>query len=216
MHLTPKGCVADRFKILEFYWLSPLPVSPFADKKIKSDIEVSHTPVILLTAKNSDESKISGGEVGADSYITKPFSLKLLQLTIQNLQLPSLSAFPRPKNDNGLGIHWSTHLYGQSDEATSYFVSELARMNVKWVKLLVDGLDNRDYDRTIDELVSRDIMPIIRIYQQCNTPYNADDLDSMVRRYVEKGVYYFETYNEPNQPGESGGWCEDASNNACE
>ena len=54
-------------------------------KKIKSDIEVSHTPVILLTAKNSDESKISGGEVGADSYITKPFSLKLLQLTIQNI-----------------------------------------------------------------------------------------------------------------------------------
>ncbi|MEW5958830.1 MAG: hypothetical protein AB1801_13945, partial [Chloroflexota bacterium] len=118
-----------------------------------------------------------------------------------------LSAYPRPPADNGLGVHWSTHLYAQSDEATGYFVSELTRLNIKWVKLLVDGLNNRDYDRTIDELVSRDIMPIIRIYQRCNTPYDPDDLAAMVRHYVDKGVYYFETYNEPNQPGEAGGWC---------
>lgn len=52
---------------------------------IKSNIEISHTPIILLTAKSSDESKISGGEVGADAYITKPFSLKLLQLTVKNI-----------------------------------------------------------------------------------------------------------------------------------
>jgi hypothetical protein len=81
-------------------------------------------------------------------------------------------------------------------------------MNIKWVKLLVDGLNNRDYDKTIDELVKRDIMPVIRIYQQCNTPYDAEDLTALVRHYVGKGVYYYDLYNEPNQPGESGGWCE--------
>jgi hypothetical protein len=105
-------------------------------------------------------------------------------------------------------VHWSTHLYAQSDEATSYFVSELTRMNIKWVKLLVDGASNRDYDQTIDELVNRDIMPIIRIYQQCNTPYDPEELEEMVRHYVSKGVYYYDLYNEPNQTGESGGWCE--------
>ena len=135
------------------------------------------------------------------------------QFTINHSQFPvsplPLSAYPRPKNDNGLGLHWSTHLYAQSDEATSYFVSELTRMNIKWVKLLVDGLNNRDYDATIDDLVSRDIMPIIRIYQQCNDPYNPDDLAALVRHYVDKGVFYFETYNEPNLPGEPGGWCDD-------
>lgn len=119
-----------------------------------------------------------------------------------------LSFFPRPKDDNGLGIHWSTHLYAQSDEATSYFVSELTRMNIKWVKLLVDGLNNRDYDKTVDELVRRDIMPVIRIYQQCNTAYDTEDLTALVSHYVAKGVYYYDLYNEPNQPGESGGWCE--------
>jgi len=81
-------------------------------------------------------------------------------------------------------------------------------MNIKWVKLLVDGLTNRDYDHTIDELVSRDIMPIIRIYQRCNTPYDTDELAAMIRHYVAKGVYYYDLYNEPNQAGEKGGWCQ--------
>jgi hypothetical protein len=80
-------------------------------------------------------------------------------------------------------------------------------MNIKWVKLLVDGLTNRDYDKTIDELVSRDIMPIIRIYQQCNEPYDLEELADLVEHYVAKGVYYYDLYNEPNQPGEAGGWC---------
>jgi hypothetical protein len=119
-----------------------------------------------------------------------------------------IDAYPRPPNDNGLGVHWSTHLYAQSDEATSYFVSELVRMNIKWVKLLSDGTSNRDYDHTIDELVTRDIMPVLRVYQQCNTPYDPEELDAMVRHYVDKGVYYYDLYNEPNQPGEPGGWCQ--------
>ncbi len=118
-----------------------------------------------------------------------------------------LSAWPRPKNDNGLGVHWSTHLYAQSPQATAYFVAELQAMNIKWVKILVDKLNNRDYDATIDALVAHDIMPVIRIYQQCNKAYNRQDLDNMVRHYVAKGAYYFETYNEPNQPGKTGGWC---------
>jgi hypothetical protein len=105
-------------------------------------------------------------------------------------------------------VHWSTHLYAQSDEATSYFVSELARLNIKWVKLLNDGLTGREYDHTIDELTARGIMPVLRIYQQCNTPYDPHQLDALVRHYTAKGVVYFETYNEPNQSGEPGGWCE--------
>ena len=42
--------------------------------KIKSNINISHVPVILLTAKTDTESKIKGLEAGADAYIEKPFS----------------------------------------------------------------------------------------------------------------------------------------------
>ena len=119
-----------------------------------------------------------------------------------------LSDFPRPPDDNGLGVHWSTYLYGQSDEATDFFVSELTGMNIKWVKLLNDGTTGRHHDDTIDQLVAHGIMPILRIYQECNIPYDAKALDDLVRYYVARGVYYYELYNEPDQVGRNSGWCQ--------
>ena len=54
-------------------------------KAVKGDIRTSHIPVILLTAKDTLEDKEQGYDSGADSYLTKPFSAKLLQSRIQNL-----------------------------------------------------------------------------------------------------------------------------------
>ncbi|MDR2815390.1 MAG: response regulator [Proteiniphilum sp.] len=53
--------------------------------RVKSDIEFSHIPVILLTAKVNVESKVQGFETGADAYIDKPFSLEVLMAQIANL-----------------------------------------------------------------------------------------------------------------------------------
>ena len=52
---------------------------------IKSQVEYSHIPVILLTAKSNLQSKIEGLELGADAYIEKPFSLEYLQAQVQSL-----------------------------------------------------------------------------------------------------------------------------------
>ncbi|MEJ8844743.1 response regulator [Lacibacter sp. H375] len=54
-------------------------------RQIKSNFESSHIAVILLTAKNTLQSKIEGLELGADAYIDKPFSPKHLQVQISNL-----------------------------------------------------------------------------------------------------------------------------------
>ena len=54
-------------------------------KAVKSNIATSHIPVILLTAKDSLQDKEEGYETGADSYITKPFSAKLLSSRIKNI-----------------------------------------------------------------------------------------------------------------------------------
>lgn len=54
-------------------------------KTIKSDLNYSHIPVILLTAKTNIQSKIEGMELGADAYIEKPFSVEYLQACATNL-----------------------------------------------------------------------------------------------------------------------------------
>lgn len=54
-------------------------------KEVKTEIEFSHIPVILLTAKNTIQSRLEGLELGADAYLDKPFSTNLLMAQISNL-----------------------------------------------------------------------------------------------------------------------------------
>ncbi len=118
-----------------------------------------------------------------------------------------LSAYPRPPQDNGLGIHWSTQIYGSPPEAVDYFVEEITAMGIRWVKFLNDGTDGRHNDYLIKQLVERGIMPVMRIYFPCNRALDLDSLRRLVDYYRPRGVFYYELFNEPEIPGEPGGWC---------
>lgn len=54
-------------------------------KKIKSNVNINHIPVILLTARSSDEDKAEGFDIGADAYVVKPFNVELLKRRIASI-----------------------------------------------------------------------------------------------------------------------------------
>lgn len=54
-------------------------------RKIKEDFEISHIPVIMLTARTGMEDQIEGIETGAEAYVMKPFNIRYLKAVIDNL-----------------------------------------------------------------------------------------------------------------------------------
>ena len=70
-------------------------------KRIKEDINYSHIPVILLTAKTSVEAKLEGMQSGADIYLEKPFSSKQLYLQIMSLLRMRQQFYERMRNIDG-------------------------------------------------------------------------------------------------------------------
>lgn len=53
-------------------------------RKVKQTIETSHIPIILLTAKSLQQDEMIGLQLGANDYITKPFSMEILRLRIKS------------------------------------------------------------------------------------------------------------------------------------
>lgn len=76
---------------------------------LKQNLETSHLPIILLTAKVSVDAKVEGMESGADIYLEKPFSIRQLHLQIENLlrlrqqfyqRMRSIDGFQELASDN--------------------------------------------------------------------------------------------------------------------
>ncbi|MFM8485793.1 MAG: response regulator transcription factor, partial [Bacteroidota bacterium] len=113
-------------------------------RRLKSGVETSHIPVILLTARTSLIFKIDGLELGADDYITKPFNLKLLQLRVRNLidsrrQLREKFA----RNMANLEPETSTPAYAELDQEFLHSVGQIVQQHLSDPDFSVDDLAAR-------------------------------------------------------------------------
>ncbi len=66
-------------------WMMPQMTGVELCENIKMNANTSHIPVIILTSKSSNESKLMGLETGADDYITKPFNASILEIRVKNI-----------------------------------------------------------------------------------------------------------------------------------
>ena len=74
-------------------------------RQLKNDLRTSHIPIILLTAKTTDDDKLEGYDSGADSYLTKPFTARLLASRIQNLLTARRRLAEMLKTGHGDSLH---------------------------------------------------------------------------------------------------------------
>jgi DNA-binding response OmpR family regulator len=107
-------------------------------KAIKTNFEYSHIPVILLTAKNTLQSKIEGLELGADAYIEKPFSPEYLQVQIANL-LSNRAKIKEYFASSPL-VHIKSMAYSKADELFLEKLNEVICENLEDAELDVEKL----------------------------------------------------------------------------
>jgi two-component system, cell cycle response regulator len=107
-------------------------------KLIKSNFELSHIPVILLTAKNTLQSKIEGLELGADAYIEKPFSKEHLQAQIASL-IANRSMIREYFASSPL-VHIKSMAHSKADERFLELLNETIYKNIEDEHLDVEKL----------------------------------------------------------------------------
>lgn len=102
--------------------------------QLKQDKAISHIPVILLTARSLDDQRVEGYEHGADAYISKPFSLRLLLSRIDNLiqSRKKLSQLFSNSDENDV-------LEKLSNETDKTFITQLR-------KIIQDNLDDSEFN----------------------------------------------------------------------
>ena len=66
-------------------WMMPRMDGAEFCRRVRSNPMTSHIPFVMLTAKTDDDSKVEGMDVGADTYIEKPFSVQYLEACIRNM-----------------------------------------------------------------------------------------------------------------------------------
>lgn len=107
-------------------------------KIIKSNVEHSHIPVILLTAKNTIQSKVEGLELGADAYIEKPFSKEHLLAQIASL-LSNRNAIREFYASSPL-VHIKSIAHSKADEHFLEILNDAICENIEDVDMDVEKL----------------------------------------------------------------------------
>jgi signal transduction histidine kinase/DNA-binding response OmpR family regulator len=106
-------------------------------QRIRQDFQISHIPVIILTAKNDDEAKTKAISMGANAYITKPFSKDYLIARIEQL-LGERKLFRERV--------WTHSEEAQPDNYEQYLVKKDIQLLEKIHQVIEENLDNSDFN----------------------------------------------------------------------
>ena len=136
-------------------------------RKLKTELQTSHIPVMLLTACSLDEQRIQGFECGADSYISKPFNSKLLLVRLRNLM------------DNHKRLK---QFFGDKTTLSKESVSDVDKGFVDRFRELIEE-DLADSELSVEDLGSKMGLSRVQLYRKIKalTNYSPNELVRIAR-----------------------------------
>lgn len=147
----------------------------------KSVREISHTPILILTAKDSDSDELFGFDLGADEYISKPFNPKLLVARVKNL----LKRAEVDKDENiisyeGLILNRESHNLSIEDK-----IVELTPKEYELIELFLKSID-KVYERN-------QLLDLIWGYDYYGDPRTVDTHIRRLRKKLDNKSYLLKT-----------------------
>lgn len=103
-------------------------------KTLKSDLDTSHIPVVLLTARSSTEDKLAGFDAGADMYITKPFNIAELSASITALN----------NNRRRIAESFRRHAAGSAESEFTFTTLDQSFLR-RATDIVLSNVDNSDF-----------------------------------------------------------------------
>ena len=139
-------------------------------RNVKSSDELRHIPIILLTARINEDSIEQGYNLGADSYMSKPFSLDMLLARCRNL-LQNRRIMRQRYNSRGPASKSLSHALNNSNE------SFLIQIN----KLIIENIENPNFN--VDIIVDKMLMSRASVYNRLKelTGYSIGDYVNEIR-----------------------------------
>jgi DNA-binding response OmpR family regulator len=137
--------------------------------QVKNDMEISHTPFILLTAKDSIQTNVDGIGIGADYYFSKPVKIDLLLLTIRNIFSQRNKIKERYSKDYKVEIKELVHSSKNKQFMDELFV--LLEERLESVDLSVDylsqelGINRTKLNKKIKDLTGQSINEFVRSFR---------------------------------------------------
>jgi DNA-binding response OmpR family regulator len=112
--------------------------------------DARHVPIIMLTARTSEDDRVTGLELGADDYVTKPFSLRELTARVRAVLRRSAA-----KEDHPLLAYRGDHLVADFEAVSVAVDSESVRLTRREFELLRYLVQNKNRVVSRDRLLER-------------------------------------------------------------
>ena len=153
--------------------------------KIKTNVELSHISVVLLTAQTSVEYVVEGFMFGADDYVTKPFNVKVLLARCNNLI----------KNKKRLVAHYTGKTVTESPvpETINERDKELL---AKCVSIIKENFENQEFDVT--ELASELCMGRSKLYMQFKRITGLTPNEFILKVKLDEAMLMLKNHSELN------------------